>query len=118
MPKNWLASKLAPDPPVLDWLKWTAHDLERHTISGTVAAIIGLNKMGDLQTIFSPIIIQNAFNNGEHSAIIGNSSNKNGNDTGSIAACYVVEQISKQTKSKKDKPAFTVANPATLSSSA
>ena len=42
MPKNWLASKPAPDPPVLDWLKWTAHDLERHTISGMVAAIIGV----------------------------------------------------------------------------
>jgi hypothetical protein len=76
MPKNWLDSKPAPDPPVLDWLKWTSHDLERHTTSGTVAAIIGLNKMGDLQTIFSPTVIQNAFNNGEHSAIIGNSSNK------------------------------------------
>ena len=69
MPKNWLDSKPAPDPPVLDWLKWTSHDLERHTTSGTVAAFIGLNKMGDLQTIFSPIVIQNAFNNGGHSAI-------------------------------------------------
>ena len=54
MPKNWLDSKPAPDPPVLDWLKWTSHDLERHITSGTVAAIIGLNKMGDLQMIYSP----------------------------------------------------------------
>jgi hypothetical protein len=52
-------------------------DLECHiTESGTVAAIIGINKMGDLQTIYSPSIIPNAFNNGEYSAIIGNSSNK------------------------------------------
>jgi hypothetical protein len=97
-----LASKLAPDPPVLDWLKWTAHDLECHTISGTVAAIIGLNKMGDLQTIFSPIIIQNAFNNGEHSAIIGNSSNKSNepafiymdaSDIGSIMVVMTYDDI-------------------------
>jgi hypothetical protein len=61
----------------LDWLKWTGQDLERHIAeSDTVAAIIGINKMGDLQTIFSPIIIPNAFNNGKYSAIIGNSSNK------------------------------------------
>jgi hypothetical protein len=102
MPKNWLDSKLAPDPPVLDWLKWTAHDLERHTISGTVAAIIGLNKMGDLQTIFSPIVIQNAFNNGEHSAIIGNSSNKSNkpafiytdaSDIGSIMVVMTYDDI-------------------------
>ncbi len=71
MPKNWLTSKLAPSPPVLDWLKWTGQDLKRHiTESGTVAAIIGINKMGDLQTIYNPIIIPNTFNNGEYSAII------------------------------------------------
>ena len=102
MPKNWLDSKPAPDPPVLDWLKWTSHDLERHTTSGTVAAIIGLNKMGDLQTIFSPIVIQNAFNNGEHSAIIGNSSNKSNepafiytdaSDIGSIMVVMTYDDI-------------------------
>jgi hypothetical protein len=77
MPKNWLTSKPAPDPPVLDWFKWTGQDLKRHIAeSGTVAAIIGINKMGDLQTIFSPIIIPNAFNNCKYAAIIGNTSNK------------------------------------------
>ena len=77
MPKNWLTSKPAPDPPVLDWLKWTGQDLKRHIAkSGMVAAIIGINKMGDLQTIFSPIIIPNAFNNCKYAAIIGNTSNK------------------------------------------
>ena len=102
MPKNWLDSKSAPDPPVLDWLKWTSHDLERHITSGTVAAIIGLNKMGDLQTIFSPIVIQNAFNNGQHSAIIGNSSNKSNepafiytdaSDIGSIMVVMTYDDI-------------------------
>ena len=42
---------------------------------------------------------------------VGNNSNKNGNDTGSTAACHVVEQISKQTKSKKDKTCFHCGKP-------
>jgi hypothetical protein len=43
MPKYWLASKPAPDPPVLNWLKWSGHDLERHFAkSDTIGAIIGL----------------------------------------------------------------------------
>jgi hypothetical protein len=69
MPKYWLASKMAPTPPVLDWLKW---NLERHIAeSGTIVTIIGINKMGDLQTIYSPVVIPNAFSIG-NAAIIGN----------------------------------------------
>ena len=74
MPKHWLASKTAPTPPILDWLKWSGQDLERHIAeSGVIGAIIGINKMGDIQTIYSPIVIPNAFASG-NSAIIGNSS--------------------------------------------
>jgi hypothetical protein len=69
MPKYWLASKTAPTPPVLDWLKW---NLERHIAeSGTIGTIIGINIMGDLQTIYSPVVIPNAFSSG-NAAIIGN----------------------------------------------
>ncbi len=103
MPKNWLTSKSALNPPVLDWLKWTGQDLKRHiNESGRVAAIIGINKMGDLQTIYSPIIIPNAFNNGEYSAIIGNSRNKhtkpvfvytNASDIGSIMVVITYDDI-------------------------
>jgi hypothetical protein len=103
MPKYWLTSKPAPNPPVLDWLKWMGQDLERHIAkSGTVAAIIGINKMGDLQTIFSPTIIPNAFNNGEYSVIIGNSSNKHTgpsfvymetSDIGSIMVVMIYDNI-------------------------
>ena len=74
MPRHWLASKTAPIPSVLDWLKWSGQDLERHIAkSGVIGAIIGINKMGDIQTIYSPIVIPNAFASG-NSAIIGNSS--------------------------------------------
>ncbi len=74
MLKYWLTSKMAPTPLVLNWLKWTGHDLERHIAkSGTIGAIIGINKMDDLQKIYSPIVIPNAFSSG-NDAIIGNSS--------------------------------------------
>ncbi len=75
MPEQWLTSKTAPTPPVLDWLKWTGQDIERHIAeSGRIGAIIGINKMGDLQTVNNHIIIPNAFSSG-NSAIIGNNSN-------------------------------------------
>jgi hypothetical protein len=104
MPKHWTTSKPAPDPPVIDWLKWTGQDLECHIAkSGTsVAAVIGINKMGDLQIIFSPIIIPNAFNNCEYAAIIGNSSNKHNepsfvytdaSDIGSIMVVMTYDDI-------------------------
>jgi hypothetical protein len=71
-----LASKTAPNPPVLDWLRWIGQALDRHIVgSGTIGAIIGINKMDDFQTIYSPIIIPNAFPSGA-SAIINNSSNR------------------------------------------
>jgi hypothetical protein len=55
-------------------LKWTGQDLECHFAkSGTIGAIIGINKLGDLQTIYRPIVIPNAFSSG-NAAIIGNSS--------------------------------------------
>ncbi len=73
MPKHWLASKTAPTPPVLDCLKLTGQDLKHHTAeSGTIGAIIGINKMGDRQMVYSPIMIPNASSSG-NSAIFGNS---------------------------------------------
>ena len=72
MPKHWLASKTAPTPPVLDWMKWSGQDLERHIAKlATIGAITGINKMGDIQTIYSPILIPNVFASG-NAAIIGN----------------------------------------------
>jgi hypothetical protein len=74
MPEYWLASKMAPTPPVLDWLKWTGQNLDCHIAeSGMIDAIIGINKLDDLQTVYSPIVIHNALASGSD-AIIGNSS--------------------------------------------
>ena len=71
-----LTSKPAPEPPILDWRKWSGQDLEHYIVKEKVAAIIGVNKMGDIEMIYSPIIVHNAFTSGS-SAIIGNHSDKN-----------------------------------------
>ena len=53
-------------------MKWSGQDLKRHIPeSGTNGTIIGINKMGDIQTIYSPIVIPNAFASG-NAAIIRN----------------------------------------------
>ena len=76
MSTNWLTSKPAPEPPISDWLKWSGQDFE-HYIGQTdkIAAIIGINKMGDIETMYGPILIPNAFASG-NSAIIGNQNDK------------------------------------------
>ena len=75
MSTYWLTSKPAADSSILDWLKWSGQDLKHYIAEGKVVAIIGVNKMGDIKTIYSPIIVHNAFASGS-SAIIGNNSDK------------------------------------------
>jgi hypothetical protein len=119
MPKYWLASKPAPNPPVSDWLKWLGQDLERHIAgSGTIGAIIGINKMGDLQTIYSPIIISIAFVSGS-SAIISNTSNKHtepsfeysdASDMGSIMVVLIYDVIPLELHPEEHLSSRTVAD--------
>jgi hypothetical protein len=51
MPKSYIVSKPPLDQSVEDWLKWTRSDFERKlsAISPTLAAIMGINKAGDIQ---------------------------------------------------------------------
>jgi hypothetical protein len=74
MPKSYILSKPPLDQSVEDWLKWTRSDFEREllAISPTLAAIMGINKAGDIQYLFTPTIIPKAFAGDEASAIIGN----------------------------------------------
>jgi hypothetical protein len=119
MPKYWLTSKPAPNPPVLDWLKWSGQDL-KHRIagSGTIGAIIGIGKMGDLQTIYSPIIIPNALLSGS-STIIGNTSNKHtepsfvysdASDIGSIMVDVTYDDIPSELRPEENLSLRTVAD--------
>jgi hypothetical protein len=119
MPKYWLAFKPALDPPVSDWLKWLGQDLECYIArTGTIGAIISINKMGDLQTIYSPIIISNAFVSGS-SAIIGNTSNKHtepsfvysdASDMGSIMIVVTYDDIPLEVRPEEHLSLRTVAD--------
>jgi hypothetical protein len=77
MPKSYVVAKPPLDQSVEDWLKlkWTRSDFEREllAISPTLAAIMGINKAGDIQYLFTmPTIIPKAFAGDKASAIIGN----------------------------------------------
>ena len=75
MPKSYIVSKPPLDQSVEDWLKWTRSDFERKllVISPTLAAIMGINKAGDIQYLFRPNITPKAFaGDDEASTIIGN----------------------------------------------
>ena len=74
MPISYVLSKPPPDQPVEDWLKWTRLDFERELSASSpkLAAIMGINKAGDIQYLFMPTIIPKAFTgDDDSSAIIG-----------------------------------------------
>ena len=78
MPNSYVLSKPPPDQPVEDWLKWTRSGYERELSASlpTLAAIMGINKAGDIQYLFMPTIIPKAFASDDYSsAIIGNTNN-------------------------------------------
>ena len=77
MPKSYIVAKPPLDQSVEDWLKlkWTRSYFEREllAISPTLTAIMGINKAGDIQYLFTmPTIIPKAFAGDKASAIIGN----------------------------------------------
>ena len=57
MTNYWLTSKPAPDPPILDWLRWLGKELEQHIAdSSAIAAVMGINKMGDVQVLYQMLL--------------------------------------------------------------
>ncbi len=100
MPKSYIISKPPLDQSVEDWLKWTRLDYERElsVISPTLAAIMGINKAGDIQYLFMPTIIPNAFaGDDDASAIIGNANDSHSKpsfihtDTTDLGSVYVID---------------------------
>jgi hypothetical protein len=68
MPKSYIVTKPPLDQSVEDWLKpkWTRSDFERELLAilPTLAAIMGINKAGDIQYLFTmPTIIPKACDN-------------------------------------------------------
>ena len=100
MPNACVLSKPLPDQPVEDWLKWTRLDFEREVSASLpkLAAIMGINKAGDIQYLFMPTIIPNAFaRDDDSSAIIGNTNNSHSKpsfihtDTTDLGSVYVID---------------------------
>ena len=100
MPISYVLSKPPPDQPVEDWLNWTRLDFERElsVSSPKLAAIMGINKAGDIQYLFMPTIIPKAFaGDDDSSAIIGNTNNSHSKpsfihtDTTDLGSVYVID---------------------------
>jgi len=100
MPNSYVLSKPPPDQPVEDWLKWTRLDYKRELSASSpkLAAIMGINKAGDIQYLFMPTTIPKAFaGDDESSAIIGNTNNSHSKpsfihtDTTDLGSVYVID---------------------------
>ncbi len=78
MPKSYLASKPPPDVPVEDWLTWLVSKLESSIVdaSNKIAGVMGINKAGDLQYVFMPVIVPKALENNA-TVVLGNSTDVN-----------------------------------------
>ncbi len=75
MPKSYLNSQPPPNPPIKDWLTWTRASFKRFISdnSSKITGIMGINKAGDIQSLYMPIIVPKAFaDEADASAIIGN----------------------------------------------
>jgi len=73
MPDTYLTSSVGPDQPIDNWLSWSSKDYEKIKDGNTfVAALLGINHSGDIQTMYKPIPIIDE--NGTTAAIVGNSS--------------------------------------------
>ncbi len=65
MPKSYLNLLPPPDLPSKDWLTWMRILFERFILknSSKIAGIMGINKAGDIQSLYMPIIVPKAYAN-------------------------------------------------------
>ena len=85
--------------PVEDWLKWLRSDFERELLATlpTLAAIMGINKAGDIQYLFVPTINKKAFAGDKASAIVGTTNDSHSKpsfihtDNTDIESVYVID---------------------------
>jgi hypothetical protein len=78
MPKSYLDSQSPPNFPVKDWLTWSVLKLKSSIVdaSNKIAGLMGINKAGDLQYVFMPVIVPKALGNNA-TVILGNSTDIN-----------------------------------------
>jgi hypothetical protein len=78
MPKSYLDLQSPPNFPIKDWLTWSVSKLKSSIIdaSNKIAGLMGINKAGDLQYVFMPVIILKALGNNA-TVVLGNSTDIN-----------------------------------------
>ena len=99
MPKLYVGSKPPPEQPIEDWLKWTRSDIKQELLAPMpmLAAIMEINKAGDLQYLFKPTFIPDAFASNSASAIVGNIDDAHSKpsfiftDATDLGSVYVIE---------------------------
>ncbi len=102
MPKSYMDSQSPPDFPIKDWLTWLVSKLESSIInaSNKIAGLMGINKAGDLQYVFMPVIIPKALGNNVM-VVLGNSTDINSEpalvylDMSNLGLTSVIETFTK-----------------------
>ena len=102
MPKSYLASQPPPNVPVKDWLTWLVSKLESSIVdaSNKIAGVMGINKAGDLQYVFMPVIVPKALENNA-TVVLGNSTDVNSEpaliylDMSNLGLTSVIETFTK-----------------------
>ena len=98
MPATYLTSSVGPDQPIDNWLSWSKKDYEKIKDDDTfVAALLGINRSGDIQTMYKPIPVVNE--NGTTVAIVGNNSQWKSNpsfsyvDANNLGSIILIENL-------------------------
>jgi len=118
MPATYLTSSVEPDQPIDNWLSWLSKDYEKIKDDDTfVAALLGINRSGDIQTMYKPIPVVDE--NRTTVAIVGNSSQWKSNpsysyvdatNVGSIILIEKLENIPLEIRSLESLPKPYVAS--------
>jgi hypothetical protein len=101
MPKSYLKEKTPPKQPPAGWLAWPMSKFEANIAKegSSIAGIMGINKAGDLQSLFMPKIVPRAFSD-DGAAIISNSTDLHSKpcfiftDTSDLGLVAVIKNLS------------------------
>ena len=101
MPTSYLDSSPPPEMSIDDWLGWSVDDLVRISNDDTyIAALVGINRSGDIQNIYKPIVVKDD-SSGKIKAIIGNGSKYKTNPgpvyikSDGLGSVYLLEKLPK-----------------------
>jgi hypothetical protein len=100
MPMSYLDSSPPPEISINNWLGWSTNDLVRiNNNDKHIAALVGINRSGDIQNIYKPIVVKD--DSSKTKAIIGNGSQyktKSSSvyiESDGLSSVYLLEKLSK-----------------------